>query len=307
MAPLLKKSGCVNPSPRIPALGGVAAVACDDEKTRKDRCVVNLSHVSLVIDDTSILDDVSWRVRASEQWAIVGPNGSGKTALLKITSGYLWPTTGTIAILGHPFGGIDLRELRKRIGWVSSALHELLPRRDSALDIALSGMYGSIGLWAKPPRQSVDRAQALLRFMKCDEVAAQRFGVLSQGEQQKILIARALMSNPQLLVLDEPCAGMDIPARESVLEILERLGRQQGLTLLFVTHHIEEIAPIFSHVLVLKAGSVIAKGRKDRVLTDRVLSEAFALPVGVIEKDGRYWHYVPSHAVPGAWPSIEKG
>jgi iron complex transport system ATP-binding protein len=279
----------------------------DDAKTRNDRCIVNLSHVSLVIDDKPILDDVSWRVRAGEQWAVVGPNGSGKTALLKVTSGYLWPTAGAVTVLGHSFGSIDLRELRKSIGWVSSALYELLPRRDSTLEIVLSGASASIGLWAQPSRQSVDRAQALLRLMNCGALASQRFGVLSQGEQQKILIARALMSNPQLLVLDEPCAGMDISARESLVEILGGLGAQPGLTLLFVTHHIEEIAPSFSHVLVLKAGRVVAKGRKDRVITGRVLSEAFAHPVRVIENDGRYWHYVPSRAVSDASPAIEKG
>ena len=154
-------------------------MADDDETTQNDRCIVDLSHVSLVIDDRSILDDVSWRVRAGEQWAIVGPNGSGKTALLKITTGYLWPTAGAVAVLGYPFGTIDLRELRKQIGWVSSALHELLPRRDSALEVVLSGVDASIGLWAKPSRQSVDKARALLRLMKCGEVASQRFGVLS--------------------------------------------------------------------------------------------------------------------------------
>ncbi len=252
--------------------------------------VIELSNISLIVDGQVILKDISWKVDPGEHWAVLGANGSGKTVMLKVVAGYLRPSEGTVKVLGNLFGTVDLRVLRRRIGWVSSALQENVPRRDRTIEVVLSGKYASLGLWNSPHARDRGRALGLLRLVGCEGVESRQFGTLSQGEQQKALIARALMPKPALLILDEPCIGLDPVAREDVLETIQRLTlRRDGPALVLVTHHLEEIVPAVSHVLVLKSGRVLAQGTKQEVLTEETIAEAFGRPFDVSEKEGRFW------------------
>jgi iron complex transport system ATP-binding protein len=243
--------------------------------------MLELTDVSLFRGDRVILKDLAWQVRRGDHWAVVGANGSGKTMMLKIATGYLWPSQGTVRVLGKRFGTIDLRELRTQIGWISAALRDLIPRRDSAFDVVLSGRFASFGLWNPVEDHDKTRALELLSLFDCKSVVAQSFGSLSQGEQQKILIARALLPSPRLLILDEPCSGLDLSAREQLLQ-----------TVHFVTHHIDEIIPIFTHALIMQSGRILAQGVKEHVLTTPILSQAFGVPVNIVKTNGRYYNHI---------------
>jgi iron complex transport system ATP-binding protein len=251
--------------------------------------VIDIKNIDFIRDNRAILGGVNWRVERGQHWAIVGANGSGKTTLLRLATGYLWPSAGEINVLGKRYGEVDLAQLRRRIGWVSSALAEMIRRSQTALEIVLTGAFASTGLFAKPSAQNLERATSLLNHFGCAAIAATRFGVLSLGEQQRVLIARALMAEPELLILDEACAGLDLPTREAVLAEIDALARAAGRTLVFVTHHIEVITSSFSHVLVLRAGQVAAAGKKEDVLTGEVLSAAMGVAVHIDRHEGRYW------------------
>lgn len=262
--------------------------------------VVDLADVTLVRSGSVILRDVSWRIMPGEHWALLGANGSGKTSLLSIVSGFLWPSEGSASVLGERFGQTDLRELRKRIGWVSPALQEWIPVRDTGLDTALTGLRGTLGVRAEHSGEERDCARGLLNFLGCGAQADQPFRTLSQGERQKVLIARAMVSGPQLLIFDEICSGLDLAAREGFLETVERLAHEPGgPTLILVTHHIEEIVPAFSHAMVLRAGEVVAQGPRDDVLTSDVFSAAYDLPVTVETIGERQWAFVRTGRIGG--------
>jgi len=251
--------------------------------------ILDIRNVSLLRGDKAILSDVSWHVRRGEHWAVVGANGSGKTSLLKVATGYFWPSEGSVTVLGRRFGQVDLRKLRRRIGWVSSALTDRIPPSQTAVRIVLSGPFASLGLFEETTDRQRNRAMDLLDQMGCAETADRRFAVLSAGERQKTLIARALLAEPDILILDEACAGLDVAARENLLETVERLCRNdEGKTLVFVTHHIEEIPPLISHALVLKGGKVLAAGPKRGTLTGGLLSEALSVSLKVESHNGRF-------------------
>ena len=255
--------------------------------------MLELIDVSLFRGDRVILKDLAWQVRRGDHWAVVGANGSGKTMMLKIATGYLWPSQGTVRVLGKRFGTIDLRELRTQIGFISAALRDLIPPRDSTFDVVLSGRFASLGLWNPVEGHDKTRALELLSLFDCEGVVAQSFGSLSQGEQQKILIARALLPSPRLLILDEPCSGLDLSAREQLLQTVHQVGSQSdGPTLIFVTHHIDEIIPIFTHALIMQSGRILAQGVKEHVLTTPILSQAFGVPVNIVETNGRYYNHI---------------
>lgn len=251
--------------------------------------VVELHEISFVRDDTSILDRVSWRIERGQHWALLGANGSGKTTLLKIITGYEWPSTGSVSVLGKHFGEYDLRELRKTIGWVSSSLEHRLPPQDTSLEVVASGYDASLGLYRDPSDAEWQWAEEMLHRIGADAFARRRYGLLSQGEQQRVLIARALVNRPALLILDEPCAGLDPAARELFLNDLQRLAStNDSPTMVMVTHHVEEIAAWIDRVLVLKGGCVLASGPTAEILTDAVLSEAFCCTCRVERVTGRY-------------------
>jgi iron complex transport system ATP-binding protein len=252
-----------------------------------------LRDVSYTANGQRILHAVNWTVLPGEHWAILGPNGSGKTTLLKLACGYLWPNAGgEIRRRGKLLA--NLRELRKSIGWVTSSLAPDIPVNEKAIRTVVSGKFAQIGLLeafggsASP--SDYRRAAKLLEQMGCGHLREREFGVLSQGEQQKVLIARARMTRPYLIFLDEPCAGMDPGARESFLATLKTLGRQKNIpALVYVTHHIEEILPLFGKTLVLHQGRVLHAGRTRAVLDEKVLRDLYGAPISIIRKKGRYW------------------
>ena len=251
--------------------------------------VLEVAHLRVERGPGVILHDVSWRVDRGQHWAILGPNGSGKTSLLRALTAYLTPTRGTIDLLGRRFGRADWRELRKHVGLVTAAVHSLIPPGEPALETVLSGKAAQLDFWGPIHRRDRRRAQGILRLVGAGRLAGRAWDLLSQGERQRILVGRALMARPRLLILDEPCAGLDPVAREHFLQFLDRLARRPGApTLVLVTHHLEEIVPACSHVLVLRAGRVAAAGPKRAVLTAAVLGAAFGTRVRLATHDGRW-------------------
>lgn len=252
--------------------------------------VINMVKVSWIQDMVPVLKDINWQVQPGEHWAIIGLNGSGKTTLLNLINGYIWPSTGHLSVLDHEFGKTDLRVLRQSIGWVSSSLQEKLYPNETALDIVLSGRFATIGLFDKPESSDTDQAFFLLEQLKCGHIAKQRYSTLSQGERQKVLIARALLSTPKLLILDEPCTGLDFFSREQLLSTIEIIAQQDtSPTLLYVTHHVEEILPVFNHVLLLRNGQVFSSGKTGELLTSTNMSGFFGEPVDLIWNNNRAW------------------
>lgn len=254
--------------------------------------VIDIQDVSWQRENRQILQNVNWKVERGEHWAIIGSNGAGKTALLNIITGYMWPTSGSVKILGKQFGHYDLRELRKSIGWVSSALLEKFYRfqNEQALNVVLSGKYASVGIYEHVTDEDRQAAYELFQLFRCEHLAEKPFKVLSQGEKQRILLARAWMAKPELLILDEPCTGLDLLARENLLQAIQLLaGSPDGPTVLYVTHHVEELMPLFTHTILLKNGQVLARGEKEHVLTGQRLSALFDVNVELTWQDGRPW------------------
>lgn len=255
--------------------------------------IINIVDASFKRDNVYILKKITWTVKPGEHWAIIGLNGSGKTSLLKLINGYVFPSTGVVTVLGKKFGEYDFRELRKSIGWVSSSLQEALYASETVEEIVISGKYASIGLYEKPDDEDYDKANDLLEQFNSADLRKRRYYTLSQGEKQKIILARALMSTPRLLILDEPCTGLDIFARESFLSLIEDLGDEpDSPTMLYVSHHIEEILPVFTHALLLKNGCIHCSGKKEDVLTQANLTEFLNRKVETAWKDGRMWIHV---------------
>ncbi len=255
--------------------------------------VLEVSHLCIERSGTVILNDVSWRVERGQHWAMIGANGSGKTSLLSALTGYLMPTGGEIDLLGHRYGESDWRELRKRVGLVSSSLRQMMADTEPALETVASGKYAMIDFWGRVSAADRARAMRILKQVECAHLKERLWLVLSQGERQRVLIGRALMSVPEVLILDEPCAGLDPAAREQFLHFLQRLGEKpDGPTLVLVTHHVEEIMPAFSHALILKSGRVLAAGPKTSVMKSKWLSEAFNARVRINRVAGRYTMHV---------------
>ena len=253
------------------------------------RAVLEVSGLRVVRGTTAILREVSWRVAPGEHWVILGPNGCGKTSLLKALTGYLSPTAGTVDVLGRRYGETDWRELRLQIGLVTSALQASIPPAEPALETVVSGRYAQLDLWARPTRADRAAAGRWLRFLAAGHLAGREWLYLSQGERQRVLIARALMARPRLLILDEPCSGLDPVAREEFLQFVDLLARRRrGPALVLVTHHIEEIMPAFTHALLLRRGAVHAAGPKAAVVRSRGLSGAFGARIAVRRSGGRY-------------------
>ncbi len=251
--------------------------------------VLEISNLRIQRDGVVILDDVNWCVERGEHWAILGANGSGKTSLLSALTGYLMPTAGEIFLLGQNYGQSDWRELRKKIGLVSSSVRQMMADDEPAIETVASGKYAMIDFWGRLSRANKDRALKILRQIECAPLAQRPWRVLSQGERQRVLIGRALMARPRVLILDEPCAGLDPAAREYFLQFLQRLGsRKNSPTLVLVTHHVEEIMPVFSHLLVLKSGKVLATGEISVMLKTKLLSTAFAARLRLGKIKNRY-------------------
>jgi iron complex transport system ATP-binding protein len=246
--------------------------------------------------DAVILRDVSWRVDAGQHWALLGANGSGKTSLLSAVTGYLTPTDGEIRIGSSTFGTSDWRDVRQVVGLVSSSLGHNIEPYQSATDVVLSGRHAQINYWGRVGRAESAQAARILTRVRALHLRDRPWRVLSQGERQRVLIGRALMAKLHILFLDEPCAGLDPVAREDFLRFLSELARQPNApTLVLVTHHVEEIVPLFTHVLMLNGGATLASGLKARTLTSRNLSTAFQAPLTLRRHAGRYQLKVGGH------------
>jgi len=251
--------------------------------------ILEISNLRIERGGIKILDGVSWRVERRQHWVILGANGSGKTSLLSALTGYLMPTEGVISLLGKIYGESDWRELRKKIGLVSSSVRQMMADDEPALETVASGKYAMIDFWGRLSRTDKAKALKFLKQVECAHLAERPWRVLSQGERQRVLIGRSLMAKPRVLILDEPCAGLDPAAREHFLQFLQRLGSQKNSpTLILVTHHVEEIMPVFSQVLILKSGKVIADGKKSAVLKTKFLSTAFSGRLRLIKMKNRY-------------------
>lgn len=251
--------------------------------------ILEVNDLRVLRGRAAILRGINWRVARGEHWAILGANGSGKTSLLKSLTGYLSPTGGAISVLGRKYGESDWRDLRLQIGVVTSAFAASIPLAEPALDTVVSGKFAQLDLWHRTTRADRAAALRLLRFIGLAAIAGREWAYLSQGERQRVLIARALMARPRLLILDEPCAGLDPVAREKFLQFVDRLARRRGApALMLVTHHIEEIMPSFTHALLLRAGSVVAAGPLGRVLTTANLATTFGAPLRLSRAAGRY-------------------
>ncbi|MBC1766228.1 ABC transporter ATP-binding protein [Listeria seeligeri] len=245
-------------------------------------------HVSLERENKTILSDINWAVNDKENWAILGLNGSGKTTLLQLLNGYLWPSSGKLQVLGHVFGQTSLPELRKSIGWVSNALDQQLKEYDLSEQIVLSGKFASIGMYTKVTDAEITDAKRILTDCGGASLIGKAYKVLSQGERQVVLIARALMARPKLLILDEPCNGLDLFAKEHLLERIKQIAeRTDSPTMLFVTHHTEEILPCFDNIILLRDGEITHRGKTEKLLTEPVLQAFYRKPVELIQiKDG---------------------
>ncbi|RCX23438.1 iron complex transport system ATP-binding protein [Fontibacillus phaseoli] len=256
--------------------------------------IIGMNGVSWSRDHKMILNEIEWQVNEGEHWAILGLNGSGKTTLLNMINGYIWPSSGQVSVLGHPFGSVDLRELRKSIGWVSSSFQERLYASDKSQHIVISGKHASIGLYAEPNEEDFDKAKELMERLSCGHLYDRSYQSCSQGEKQKLLIARALMASPKLLILDEATNGLDFLSREALLSSISELASgSDAPTMLFVTHHIEEILPIFNKTLLIRKGELYSQGNSEAMLTSENLTSFFETPVQVQWQNQRAWMTIP--------------
>jgi iron complex transport system ATP-binding protein len=253
--------------------------------------VLQLHGVGVRRDGAALLRNIDWTVGENERWVIIGPNGAGKTTLLQVAATTLHPSDGTVSVLGERLGETDVFDLRPRIGFTSAAVAEKVPANEKVIDLVLTGSYAIIGRW-KEEYDSTDltRAVELLDALGCASLIRRRFSTLSEGERKRVLIARALMPDPELLLLDEPAAGLDLGGRENLLARLGRLADDpMAPSMVLVTHHVEEVPEGFTHALLLRRGSVVAMGKVDEVFTSRHLTKCFGLPLTVERQDGRWY------------------
>jgi iron complex transport system ATP-binding protein len=252
--------------------------------------VIAVERVGLTRSGNPLLRELTWRVELDERWVVLGPNGAGKTTLLRLAAGALHPTTGTVHLLGERVGRTDLHELRTRIGLSTVALADRVPRDERVRDLVMTAAWSVLGRF----RESYDpvdetRAMALLDQWGMAALADRRFGTLSEGERKRVQIARALMPDPELLLLDEPAAGLDLGAREELVSRLAALAADPDApALVLVTHHVEEIPPGFTHALLLRDGTAVAQGLLADTLTDELLSKTFGTPLRVAQSGGRF-------------------
>jgi iron complex transport system ATP-binding protein len=252
--------------------------------------VLELASVTVRRGQATLLDSIDWTVEEDERWVILGPNGAGKTTLMQICCAQIHPTSGVAGILGEVVGTVDVFELRPRIGWTSAAVAERIPRHEIVRDVVVSASYGVVGRWRERYDElDHERAGELLVEVGAGSLLDRTFGTLSEGERKRVQIARALMTDPELLILDEPAAGLDLGGREDLVATLSRLALDEyAPATILVSHHVEEIPPGFTHALMLREGRAVAAGPLPEVMTERVLSETFGMSLVLHEEDGRY-------------------
>jgi iron complex transport system ATP-binding protein len=252
--------------------------------------VLEFAGVTVRRGQATLLDSVDWSVEADERWVVLGPNGAGKTTLLQVASAQVHPTSGVVGILDEVLGTVDVFELRPRIGLTSAALAERIPRSERVGDVVVSASYGVVGRW-REEYDALDhgRARDLLTEVGASHLADRTFGTLSEGERKRVQIARALMADPELLLLDEPAAGLDLGGREDLVSTLSLLASAQSSpATVLVSHHVEEIPPNFTHAMLLRDGQVVAAGPMTEVITEANLTATFRMPLVLTHEAGRY-------------------
>jgi iron complex transport system ATP-binding protein len=252
--------------------------------------VIALDSVTVRRASTDLVRDISWQVELDERWVVLGPNGAGKTTLLNLASARLHPTHGTVHVLGERLGRVDVHELRTRIGLASAALAGRIPPDETVRDVVVTASYSVVGRWRESyDRVDVARAMGLLEQLGMAALADRPYGTLSEGERKRTQIARALMTDPELLLLDEPAAGLDLGGREDLVRRLGELARDPDApALVLVTHHVEEIPPGFTHAMLMREGTIVAAGLLHDTLTAENLSKTFGLALALTVADGRY-------------------
>lgn len=252
--------------------------------------VLAFAGVSVVRGGNLLLDDITWEVEEGERWVVLGPNGAGKTTLLQLASARMHPTSGVVGVLGEVLGAVDVFELRPRIGLASAAIAERIPRNEVVGNVVVTASYAIVGRWREEyDEQDYARAMSLLEALGAAQLADRTFGTLSEGERKRVQIARALMTDPEVMLLDEPAAGLDLGGREDLVQRLGQLAADtEAPALVLVTHHVEEIPPSFTDVLLLRDGKVVAAGPLESTLTEANLSATFGLPL-VVERHGDRW------------------
>lgn len=242
--------------------------------------IISFENVSLIREQHKLLSEINWQMQEKENWGILGLNGAGKTLLLQLITGSLWPSEGRLEVLGEVFGHTSIPELQKRIGWVSTALQYRIHESETTERIVLSGKFASIGIYQKYSVEDMERAKNILLSFDAKRLIGRPYKLLSQGERQIVLISRALMADPELLILDEPCNGLDLFAREELLARIDRLAAEKNSpALLFVTHHTEELLPTFDHLLMIRDGQIFAQGQRKALFTKENLSDFYQKPI----------------------------
>jgi iron complex transport system ATP-binding protein len=252
--------------------------------------VLELADVTVRRGGANLIESVDWTVEEDERWVVLGPNGAGKTTLLQVASAQIHPTSGVAGILGEVLGTVDVFELRPRIGLTSAALAERIPREEIVHDVVVSASYSVLGRWREHYDDlDHDRADELLTELGAGRLSRRTFGTLSEGERKRVQIARALMTDPELLLLDEPAAGLDLGGREDLVSTLSVLATDETApATVLVSHHVEEIPPGFTHAMLMRAGRVVAAGPLEQVLTEEVVSTTFGMPLQLLHEDGRW-------------------
>lgn len=259
--------------------------------------VIELNKLGCKVGYRDLLKDINWKVKKGERWVIFGMNGSGKTTLLTIISGFKHYTEGKVVVLGDSFSNDNILKIRKKIGLVSASFFDKYYSKESALHIVLSGKSGTLGLDYGITLEHVRLAKALLTDLKLGDSINKPFDMFSKGERQNILIARALINSPDILILDEPCTGLDVYNRSYLFSTIEKLSQKKDLTIVYVTHYVEEILPLFDKVLLLKYGRIFMKGEKREVLNEKIISDLLGHRVKLEEYHGRYTLQVNADSV----------
>ena len=252
--------------------------------------VCDLRDVSVIRDDHAILAGITWQVDSSERWVVMGPNGAGKTTLLSLLASMIHPTSGEVVVLDETVGKTDVFELRPRVGFASSEMARRIPANETVLDAVLTASHAVTGRW-REEYDDVDtkRAARVLGEWKLGQMSDRLVGTLSDGERKRLQIARAVMTDPELLLLDEPAGSLDVGGREDVVELLDQFAAWEGApAMVMVTHHVEEVPPSFTHALLLTDGQIVTSGALDQVLTSENLSRAFGRPLQVSRQQGRF-------------------
>ena len=258
-----------------------------------DRIVLSVEDVTFRRDEAHALRGVSWCVRAGEHWAVLGPNGAGKTTLIMIATGYQPASTGRVFLLDGYVSEIVLPRVRERVALVSAALSDVMLQHrgdTTGLEVVLSGRYASLGYYVRPQPEELEKARQIVRRMGIEHLADVKYNRMSTGQRQRCLIARSYMADCELAILDEPCAGLDVAAREDLLAGFAAACRERpDVPRVLVTHHPEEIVPGITHVLLLRGGQAVAQGAKNDVMTEQNLEATFGIPLRLVRERGRTW------------------